>query len=82
MQTYVVIIDLIGLSLMVLGIHLAFRQEQVRAWLARLRGCQRVQPRPPAEDDPAHYVMRIAGMMMAAFGVVICLMFTMVATAT
>jgi hypothetical protein len=72
----VLVIDLIGLVLAVIGFHLAFRQEQVRRWWAMLRGA-RADLLPLTDDDPARYALRIAGMMILAFGVVLAGFFTM-----
>lgn len=80
MPTYVLVIDLIGLALAFVGLNLVFRQAQVRDWWSRLRGVAA----PPAyagdDEDPAGYAMRIGGVMLAVFGLVMSLMFTMVTT--
>jgi hypothetical protein len=59
---YVVIVDIVAVLLIVGGIALATRR-----------------PARPAEggDDPRTYVRRIAGTMMAAFGLAIGLMVTL-----
>ena len=81
MPTYVLIIDLVGLTLAFAGLNLAFRQTQVRDWWSRLRGAS-VRPAYSGDgDDPAAYAMRIGGVMIAVFGLVISIMFTVVATA-
>lgn len=62
----------LGLVLAVAGFMLAFRQAWVRELLRR--------PAPPRlagdDDDPLAYVLRIAGIMIMAFGLVIGGMFT------
>ena len=79
MPPYVIAIDVAGIMLMILGIHLAFRQNTVRLWWSRLhRGSS--EPLPPLTDgDPQYYVMRISGVMIMVFGFVISMMFTLVA---
>jgi len=79
MPMTVIIVDLIGFLLVVLGFHLAFRQEFVRLWWGILRhGQLRSAPPPPLmEDDPARYILRISGMMILAFGIVISMLFTL-----
>ncbi|RYD44300.1 MAG: hypothetical protein EOP63_06395 [Sphingomonadales bacterium] len=79
MPMTVIIVDLIGFLLVVLGFHLAFRQEFVRLWWGILRhGRLRSAPPPPLmEDDPARYILRISGMMILAFGIVISMLFTL-----
>lgn len=79
MSATVVVIDLIGLGLVVLGFHMAFRQEFTRRLWSKLRHQDQAgaQLAPLTEDDPARYVLRIAGMMILAFGIVISLLFTL-----
>ena len=79
MPTAVILIDLLGLILIVLGFHLAFRQNLVRRWWSVLRH----ECHAPARlqsltgEDPARYAMRISGVMILAFGVAITLLFTL-----
>jgi hypothetical protein len=57
---------------------LAFRQEDVRRWWAAMRRqTLGAALRPLTNDDPARYVLRIAGVMICAFGIVIALLFTL-----
>lgn len=77
LPTNVVIIDVIGLVLAVLGFHMAFRQSVVRQLIGRL------QPSKPervgsaqSHEDPLTYVLRISGVMIMVFGVVIAGMVT------
>lgn len=79
MPVTVIIVDLIGFLLIVLGFHLAFRQDFVRFWWGVLRH-SRSRSAPSlrlTDDDPARYILRISGMMILAFGVVISLLFTL-----
>jgi hypothetical protein len=78
MPMTVIIVDVAGLLLAVVGFFLAFRQENVRRWWASIRR----RPtgslmRPLTNEDPAYYVLRIAGVMISAFGIVISLLFTL-----
>ncbi|OWQ90566.1 hypothetical protein [Sphingopyxis witflariensis] len=79
MPTTVIVIDLIGFLLVLLGFHLAFRQEHVRRWWGILRDEQhRPGEQPPlTDDDPLRYVLRISGVMILAFGIVLSLLFTL-----
>ena len=62
----------LGLCLAVVGFTLAFRQ----AWVRKLLG-QPAAPRLPGEDeDPLAYALRIGGVMVMAFGIIIGGMFT------
>jgi hypothetical protein len=78
MPMTVIVVDLAGLLLAIGGFLLAFRQEDVRRWWALIR---RRSPasvmRPLTNEDPARYVLRIAGVMICAFGIVISLLFTL-----
>lgn len=79
MPMTVIVIDLVGLILVIIGFHLAFRQEFVRRLWAKWRaGDQSASPLVPlTDDDPARYVLRIAGVMIFAFGIVMSLLFTL-----
>ena len=79
MPTTVIVIDLIGFLLVLLGFHLAFRQELVRRWWGIWRDEQhRPREAPPlTDDDPVRYVLRISGVMILAFGIVLSLLFTL-----
>ena len=76
MSGYVLTVDLFGLALAVTGFSMAFRQ----AWFRRLIG----KPRPPTRSgvdpqplEPLTYILRIAGVMVMIFGVVITLLTTL-----
>ncbi|MGE3745055.1 MAG: hypothetical protein AB7G25_04945 [Sphingomonadaceae bacterium] len=79
MSYSIVVIDLFGLVLIVLGYHMAFRQATVQHWWALLHPNQK----PPdlalsiTDDDPAKYALRISGVMILAFGIAISLLFTL-----
>lgn len=74
MPTYVLIVDVFALILAVIGFCMVFRQDFARRVIGR-------PPRPAssvnASDDPLTYILRIAGVMMMAFGVAIGGMVTM-----
>ncbi|MCW1383788.1 hypothetical protein OLX02_13245 [Novosphingobium sp. KCTC 2891] len=84
MVVTVIFVDLLGLALIVLGTTLAFRQNAVLGWWAIRR--QRRDPRgrtaPPGDGSPAQYALRIAGVMLLAFGLAISLLFTLFYLAT
>ena len=65
----VLITDALAILAAIAGFHIAFRQDQVRIWLARLS--DRPPPAAPVgAEDPAHYAMIIAGTMLMAFGTI------------
>ena len=74
MPAYVLIVDVFGLFLAVIGFCMAFRQDLVRRLIGR-------PPRPASSvnesDDPLTYILRIAGIMIMAFGIAIGGMVTM-----
>ena len=78
MPAYVLIVDVFGLILAVIGFSMAFRQDFVRRLVGR-------PPRPAASvnenSDPLTYILRIAGIMIMAFGIAIGGMVTMFALA-
>ena len=74
MPPHVIAVDLFSLVLAAIGFHLAFRQHLVRRWWRRFN------PRDPSRpahvereegEDPVHYAMMIAGMMILAFGLIL-----------
>jgi uncharacterized protein YjeT (DUF2065 family) len=74
---YILIVDIFGLVLMVIGFVMAFRQDTARRVLGR-------PPRPPSlrgrhqdSDDPLTYILRIAGTMIMVFGAAIAVMVTL-----
>ncbi len=78
MPAYVLIVDVFCLILAVIGFCMAFRQEFVRRLVGR-------PPRPASSvnenSDPLTYMLRIAGIMIMAFGIAIGGMVTMFALA-
>lgn len=62
----------LGLCLAVTGFTLAFRQ----AWVRKLLGRPAPARLASEDEDPLAYVLRIAGVMVMAFGVIIAGMFT------
>ena len=66
MPGYILVVGL-GLCLAAIGFSIAFRQITVRRLLGRP-----APPRSPDEDeDPLAYALRISGVMIMAFGIVI-----------
>ncbi|MCP5403746.1 MAG: hypothetical protein H6917_15350 [Novosphingobium sp.] len=74
MPGYVLIIDVFGVILAVVGFCMAFRQTFVRRLIGRphMSGLSASQ-----SDDPLTYILRIAGVMIMVFGIVIGGMFTL-----
>lgn len=77
MPGYVLIVDLFGCILAGLGFTMAFRQLTFRRLIGR--------PQPPpsraggdGDEDPLTYILRIAGVMVMVFGIVIAGMVTLV----
>lgn len=69
-----IITDLFALAAIAFGFLLAFRQRLVRRWFARLFPTRPDHPPlivRPEDEDPAHYAMIIAGVMLMAFGLLI-----------
>lgn len=72
MPSYFVVATL-SVLLAACGFCMAFRQSFVREWLGRP-----APPRSAGEDeDPLAYVLRISGVMIMAFGIIIGGMFTL-----
>lgn len=74
MPAYVVIIDIFGAILAVVGFLMAFRQAFVRQVL----GLQPAAQSSSGEDDedPLTYALRISGIMIMVFGVALAGMMT------
>ena len=62
------LVDLFGILLIVTGLVLAFRKPRPRAGAASRIG--------EGEEDPRVYIRRIAGFILAAFGLALTVMFT------
>lgn len=72
MPANVVIVDVIGLLLAIIGFHMAFRQSVVRRLIGRLQpGKSAPLEAAGGHDDPLTYILRISGVMIMVFGVVI-----------
>ncbi|MDB5670258.1 MAG: hypothetical protein JWO25_1217 [Alphaproteobacteria bacterium] len=84
MSTHVILVDLLATLLVVIGLHLAFRQRLVRLWLDALRERRGLAPlrSDRGEEDPLHYAMIIFGTMMMAFGLIMFSFTTVYALAT
>lgn len=78
MPTHVVLVDFFGLILAVIGFNMAFRQASVRRMLGRPL---RPQRQGDDDEDPLTYGLRIAGVMIMIFGIVIGGMVTLVSMA-
>lgn len=77
MSGYVVLVVLFGAVCALAGFVMAFCQDFVRRLLGRQK-----PPAPAAGsqdrlDDPLTYILRIAGVMLMAFGIAIAGMFTL-----
>ena len=68
MPTYLVIVDIFGAVLAVVGFVMAFRQAFVRDLLGLTSTLSPAQETGD-EEDPLTYVLRIAGIMIMIFGV-------------
>lgn len=69
MTTHTLIVDALALLAMVAGFLIAFRQSWVRRLVRRLSGRSSARPAEGAPgEDPLHYAMIIAGVMLMAFG--------------
>ena len=78
MPGYVLIVDFFGLVLAIIGFNMAFRQTAVRRHLGRpVRPSARSRDQNDNED-PLTYVLRISGVMLMIFGIVIGGMVTLV----
>lgn len=74
MPVYVMVVDLFGLVLAVVGFTMAFGQTLFRsAPGSRASKDEDLQP----GQDPLTYILRIAGVMMMVFGIALSIMMTM-----
>ena len=78
MSGYVLIVDLCGALLAAVGFGMAFRQDLVRRLLGRAGASAPRVGRVDDGQDPLTYILRIAGIMVMVFGVVIAGMVTLV----
>ncbi|MFA7603299.1 MAG: hypothetical protein WCY29_09860 [Novosphingobium sp.] len=76
MPGYVLIVDFFGVVLAVIGFTMAFCQPAFRRLIGRP---QAPVSRVVSEDggDPLTYILRIAGVMVMIFGIVLAGMFTL-----
>lgn len=74
MTANVLIVDAFCLVLVICGGTMAFRQNFVRRLLGRAAPSSRAASEQP---DPLTYVLRIAGIMIMAFGVALGMMVTL-----
>lgn len=79
MTTTVIMVDAFGLLLAIAGFSIAFRQDAVRRLWRRWQGKpKREVLLSLAPDSPVRYALRISGMMLFAFGLVLAAFFTIV----
>jgi len=69
LSTATLVTDAFAILAAVAGFHLAFRQRLVRSLWTRLFPPRTARPERPPEDDPVHYGLIIAGVMLMAFGI-------------
>jgi uncharacterized membrane protein YfcA len=62
------LVDLLGIVLIVTGLVMAFKKPRPRSGAST--------PKGDAEENPKVYVRRIAGFMLAGFGLALSVMFT------
>lgn len=75
MPTYVVIVDIFGAILAVVGFLMAFRQAFVRHVLGLKPAAQ--SPSGEEDEDPLAYGLRISGIMIMVFGIALAGMMTL-----
>lgn len=78
MPRYVVMVDTFGLLLAMTGFCMAFRQGFVRRLIRQPPQPAKNQTAKAGHDDPLTYVLRISGVMIMIFGMVIGGMVTMI----
>lgn len=77
MPGYVFVVDAFALVLVALGFTMAFRQASFRRAIGRPKPHSPSRRPDGAEDDPLTYILRIAGVMLMAFGIAIGGMLTL-----
>jgi hypothetical protein len=77
MPGYVLIIDLFGAILAGFGFTMAFRQSVIRRFIGGSDPAAPPIASAKNHEDPLTYVLRIAGIMMMAFGIAIGIMVTL-----
>jgi hypothetical protein len=78
MPAYVLIVGLFGLVLAIIGFTMAFRQTAIRRYLGRPVRPPPHLREPNDNEDPFTYILRIAGVMVMIFGIVIGGMVTLI----
>lgn len=78
MPGYVLIVDFFGFVLAVIGFNMAFRQAVFRRLIGRSGPPPSRFRQSNDDDDPLTYILRIAGVMIMVFGIVIGGMVTLV----
>ncbi len=76
MPGYVLIIDIFGLVLAGLGFTMAFRQTGFRRLIGKPRPRTNAIGSKDEAGDPLTYILRLAGVMIMIFGIVLGGMFT------
>lgn len=71
MPAYVLMVDLFGVVLAAIGFTMAFRQAFARRLLGRGAGSGARMKATGEGQDPLTYILRIAGIMIMVFGIVI-----------
>lgn len=71
MPAYVLIVDFCGFILAVAGFTMAFRQNLVRRIFGSSASATTRRARQDDGSDPLTYILRISGVMIMIFGVVI-----------
>ncbi len=84
LSTYALIVDGLALLALAAGFCLAFRQSWLRRTARRLSRRDPLRPHPPRPDgeDPVHYAMVIAGVMLMAFAILMAAFTTFFALLT
>lgn len=77
MPGHVLVVDFFGFLLAIIGFNMAFRQAAVRRMLGRPAAPRRSKEEE-VDADPLTYGLRIAGVMMMIFGIVLAGMVTLV----
>ncbi len=71
MPAYVLIVDLFGALLAVIGFMMVFQQSAVRRFIGRPQQPSAAHTDKSGDEDPLTYALRIAGAMIMVFGIAI-----------
>ena len=77
MPGYVWLLDIFGVILALLGFNMAFRQSTFRRAIGRPKQSSSAARSTDNDEDPLTDILRIAGVMLMVFGIVIAGMFTL-----